>query len=540
MLPILVTLGLLVPGALAGCTSSTGASGDLLLPVAVGLQRDTAGLEQWLQQAADPTSADFLKPLTSQQVVSQFGASPEDAASALQVLQEKGFVGALDASGSILIGTMPASQAESTFDVKIEQKVDNGVTYAYPSRAPKIPDDLASVVIDVAGLAATVTGTGPSASAVSPPASTDVQCPGLSEAIAKMAAISGAESLQSSGIDGSGVRLAVLEVAAVSQASIEAAKSCSGMAIPPVSSTLVGATQPSALIPGSSEPVLDVLAASALAPGLDGIVAYQFDPYSSIVFPLAAAVGDALAGTGPDILSTSVGFCEATEMTGELTIGEWLLAVGAAGGLTTVASAGDTGSSACAPESESESVQYPATSAYATAVGGTTVDVGSSGGQQAVWNADGNAGGGAQTSTLPRPWYQSSVPGPGNRIVPDVASVAAPSEFPPIPICSASGCQLQQVGGTSAAAPAVAAGLALVLQDLRKQRGNQELSLGSVNPVLYSLASGGGAGVLSDVTQGNNDLYSVGCCQAAVGYDAASGWGWLNFGALATAYPKGS
>lgn len=539
VLPILVTLGLLVPGSVAGCTSSTGAPDDLLLPVAVGLQRDSAGLQQWLQQATEPSSADFLKPLTAAQVAAQFGASPQDAATALQALQAKGFVGALDASGSILIGTMPASQAEAAFDVKIEQKVDNGVTYAYPLRAPKVPDDLSSVVTDVAGLARTITGTG--SAAASAPGSTEVQCPGLSAAAARMAMIAGADELQSSGVDGSGVRLAILEVAAVSQASLDAAKACSGLAIPAVTTTLVGTTQVSDLVPDSSEPVLDVLAASALAPGLDGIVAYQFDPYSSMVFPVAAVVGDALAANGPDILSTSVGFCEATQMPGELSIAEWLLAVGAAGGLTTVASAGDTGSSACAPANESESVLYPATSAYASAVGGTTVAAGSaSGQQQAVWNADGNAGGGAQTSTLPRPWYQASVPGPGNRIVPDVASVAAPSEFPPIPICTASGCQLQQVGGTSAAAPTVAAGLALVLQGLRQQRGSQGLRLGMVNPVLYSLASGGGSGALADVTEGNNDLYSVGCCQAAVGYDAASGWGWVDFGTLVAAYPKGS
>jgi kumamolisin len=254
--------------------------------VAVGLQRDTDGLQQWLQQAADPTSANYLKPLTAERIASQFGASADDAATALQVLQEKGFVGALDSSGSILIGTMPVSQAEATFDVKIKQKVVNGVTYAYPSGAPKIPSDLAAVVTDVAGLGRTITGTG--SVPATAPAGTDVQCPGLSEAIAKMASISGVDGLQSSGINGTGVRLAVLEVAEVSQASLEAAKACSGMVISPVTSTLVGATQVSDLYPDSTEPVLDVLAASALAPGLEGIVAYQFDPYSSMVFPLAA------------------------------------------------------------------------------------------------------------------------------------------------------------------------------------------------------------------------------------------------------------
>ncbi|MFM7147014.1 MAG: S8 family serine peptidase, partial [Actinomycetales bacterium] len=387
-----------------------------------------------------------------------------------------------------------------TFDVKIKQKVVDGVTYAYPSRAPKVPNELAGLVTDVAGLGRTLTGTG--SAPASAPAETDVQCPGLSEAIAKMVSISGVDTLQSAGIDGKGVTLAVLEVAEVSQASLDAAKSCSGMAIPPVTSTLVGTTQSSDLIPNSSEPVLDVLAASALAPGLDGIVVYQFDPYSSMVFPLAAAIGDALAANGPDVMSTSVGVCEATLMPGDASIAEWFLAVGAVGGLTTVASSGDTGSSGCAPANQSEAAQYPATSAYATAVGGTAVVAGSGGQQQAVWNASGYAGGGAQTSTLPRPWYQSSVPGPSNRIVPDVSAVAAPTQFPPIPICIATGCSLQQVGGTSAAAPLVAAGLALVLQDIRQQRGSQTLRLGLANPVLYSLASGGGSTALSDVTQG--------------------------------------
>lgn len=538
-----MTLGLLVPGALAGCTNSTGASPDLLLPVAVGLQRDTAGLDQWLQQATDPSSPDFLKSLTAAEVAAKFGASPDASASALETLKAKGFVGGLDPSGSILIGTMPASQAESTFRVKIEQKQDTGVTYVYPAKAPKVPDELAGVVTEVAGLTRTVPAPDSSTASAPTPDVASVQCPGVAKAASGLTTIYGADGLRSSGSDGSGVTMAILEVAAVSQTSIEAAKACSGLTIPPVTSTLVATTQASGLVAGSTEPILDVLAAAAMAPGLDGIRAYEFDPYSSIVFPLAAVVGDALQPGGPDFLSTSVGFCEARQAAADLAVAEWLLAVGAAGGLTTVASAGDTGSSACAPQDTAEAVLYPASSAYATAVGGTALASDSANGrQQVVWNADGNAGGGAQTSTLPRPWYQQSVPGPGNRIVPDVSSIAAPTQFPPIPSCDASGCQLQRVGGTSAGAPAVAAGLALVLQQLRQQRGSKDLRLGMVNPVLYSLASSGVADspAVVDVTEGSNDLYSVGCCQAAVGYDPASGWGWVNFGALATAYPKGS
>jgi hypothetical protein len=41
-----------------------------------------------------------------------------------------------------------------------------------------------------------------------------------------------------------------------------------------------------------------------------------------------------------------------------------------------------------------------------------------------------------------------------------------------------------------------------------------------------------------DVTQGNNDLAGVGCCQAAVGYDPASGLGVPTGATLPAALPK--
>ncbi len=100
------------------------------------------------------------------------------------------------------------------------------------------------------------------------------------------------------------------------------------------------------------------------------------------------------------------------------------------------------------------------------------------------------------------------------------------------------------VGGTSAATPLLAGGIALVDQDLR-MHGRQDLGL--ANSLFYSLgASSSAATVFYDVTQGNDDLgpflaggngEPLGCCTAAVGYDQASGWGSVNvstFAQLAT------
>lgn len=38
---------------------------------------------------------------------------------------------------------------------------------------------------------------------------------------------------------------------------------------------------------------------------------------------------------------------------------------------------------------------------------------------------------------------------------------------------------------------------------------------------------------MRDVTAGTNDLNNVGCCTARPGYDTASGWGSVDFGAVA-------
>jgi hypothetical protein len=93
------------------------------------------------------------------------------------------------------------------------------------------------------------------------------------------------------------------------------------------------------------------------------------------------------------------------------------------------------------------------------------------------------------------------------------------------------------VGGTSAAAPLVAGGLALVDQALRKAHRQD---LGLANPLLYSIdRSPSAASVISDIVANDNDLGQslggapLGCCSAGPGYDEASGLGSVNLAGLA-------
>lgn len=49
-----------------------------------------------------------------------------------------------------------------------------------------------------------------------------------------------------------------------------------------------------------------------MAPGLAGIDVYQFNPYSPLAFPFAAALAGTYAPGVAQIISTSVGVCETT------------------------------------------------------------------------------------------------------------------------------------------------------------------------------------------------------------------------------------
>jgi hypothetical protein len=135
------------------------------------------------------------------------------------------------------------------------------------------------------------------------------------------------------------------------------------------------------------------------------------------------------------------------------------------------------------------------------------------------------------------------------RFVPDVSMLA--DIVPGYAVyCSASGdCvtsadpdSWQTVGGTSAATPLLAGGLALVDQELRL---NGRPDLGFVNPLLYKAGRSAAlrASVFSDVLAYSNDVgpfirgnrKPLGCCAAGRGFDRASGWGSVNMASFGRA-----
>ena len=188
----------------------------------------------------------------------------------------------------------------------------------------------------------------------------------------------------------------------------------------------------------------------------------------------------------------------------------------AVNGVTFTASSGDSGNG----------VEYPAASPDIVGVGGTTLNVDSSGNYlgETAWSGSG----GGQSAYENEPSYQANYPIPndsvGKRGVPDVAYDADPntgfSVYDTVRYLGQKG--WFQVGGTSAGAPQWAA-LFAIANSLRVAAG--KATLGSTDTAVYAVAA---ASVYSsnfhDITSGSNGSCGT-LCTASTGYDYVTGLG---------------
>jgi kumamolisin len=361
--------------------------------------------------------------------------------------------------------------------------------------------------------------------------------------------------LTAAGLNGTGERVALIEINGYKAADISAFASCFALTVPKITQYGVGINRPLAAVDG--ETTLDLEILSAAAPGLKGIDVYESRPLAADVLH-ALTVPLINPGRKPDVISASLGSCEADAKRAiggkNITTVESALQIAAASGISVLASSGDDGSSSCFDEQGvpelREAVSFPASSPWVTSVGGTNfvLNADNSINSQVVWNSPSGAGGGGYSILFKRPGYQNGFTTAKHRVVPDVAMLADTSPGYAI-YCTAKGdCQdappagpWGEFGGTSAGTPLLAGGLAVIDEALRKN-GRQDIGL--ANPLFYKVArSPVGPQVLKDVTTGNNDLFAlvtnglkkVGCCDATVGFDAASGLGGVIMSTLSTA-----
>jgi kumamolisin len=289
-----------------------------------------------------------------------------------------------------------------------------------------------------------------------------------------------------------------------------------------------GANVPGQDANADGEVTLDIEVAGGIAPGAKIAVYFGTNTDDGFIQVVSAAVHDDVRK--PSIISISWGQAEETA-TPQMRQGlAEILQEAAVLGVTVCIAAGDDGS----PDMKKKDwdgkphVDFPASSPFALACGGTRLDASSKPGSpvETVWNggAQGGSTGGGVSNFFSKPAYQdnSKVPPPANpaggRGVPDVSADADPSTGYNVVI----GGQPQPIGGTSAVAPLYAGLLARINQSLASSGGNP---VGFVNPILYGQAFS--AGAFHDVSKGNNDIYQKlnGDFAAGPGWDPCTGLG---------------
>jgi len=272
------------------------------------------------------------------------------------------------------------------------------------------------------------------------------------------------------------------------------------------------------------EVVLDIEVAGGIAPGAKLAVYFAPNTDQGFLNAINTAIHDKVQK--PSVISISWGSEEPAWTQQSLDAFNQAFHNAALLGITVCAAAGDDGSSDGAQDG-SANVDFPASSPWVLACGGTSL-IAPNGTieSETVWNdgSDGGATGGGVSSYFALPSYQAqaNVPlGVGStfrgRGVPDIAGVADPETGYLTLVDGTWGV----IGGTSAVAPLWAGLIALLNQNLGKR-------VGFLHPSLYGTVAQHKA--VNDITSGTNGAYNAG-----PGWDACTGLGTPNGAAILNA-----
>lgn len=451
------------------------------------------------------------EPLTREQFARQFGADPADIAAikafatshGLTVVQEHA-----DRRTVLLSGTV--AKLEAAFGVKLQCFEHASGTYRGREGCIELPAELGGVVEAVLGLDNR------------PQANTHFRVRGnpARRAHARSVAFSPiqlASLYNYPQADGRGQCVGIIELGGgFTQADLQAYFGSLGIEAPKVTAVAVdgGANAPTGDANGpDGEVMLDIEVIGAVAPGAN--IAVYFAPNTDAGFLDAVTTAIHDATNKPSVISISWGSAESNWTAQTMTAMDNAFQAAATLGVTICVASGDNGSSDGVTDG-GDHVDFPASSPYALACGGTSLKAtNSSITSEVVWNdgANGGAGGGGISSFFPVPTWQSGVKVTNasgvatplkNRGVPDVSGDADPETGYNVRIDGTD----TVIGGTSAVAPLWSGLLARINQLAGKP-------VGYIQPQLYKNPK-----ALRDITQGNNGDF-----HASPGWDACTGLG---------------
>ena len=569
----------------------------------------------------NPASPLYHQWLTPDQFAARFGMSAADLTKVETWLEQQGFsIDQVARSKNAIHFSGSVRQVEQAFSTEMHYYKVQGTQHFAPSTELSVPSAIADTVLVIQNLDdfhphshvvyRKNQRVKPSFTAAGSTNATNEQ---IFFAPGDIYTAYNVQPLISASVTGTGQSITLVGQSAIQTSDIENFQNAAGLAVKDPQQFLVPNSGTAAVSPGDeTESDLDLEWSGAMAPGATINFVFvgnsgNYSAFDSILYAIDENIGT--------IISSSYGECEAALPLSTLASGtnlqtglEAAFEQAATQGQTVLSAAGDDGSTDCSGEPglttaqmEALTVDYPASSANVTAMGGTEINQTNSSYEtvglgywqsdpgttnivtsvlqyipEQVWNddaesvADGgttlSAGGGGASALFPKPSYQTGVPGipmDGKRDVPDLALYA--SAFNPgYLFCTSdttafvqgqessctSGFQdadtgdFTAAGGTSFNGPIFSGILALI-----NQKQNYTAGQGLINPTLYTLASNSTtyASSFHDITVGNNDCLggSEFCSgtpgfSAGVGYDQATGLGSIDAANLVAAWPANS
>ncbi|HWE87200.1 MAG TPA: protease pro-enzyme activation domain-containing protein [Terracidiphilus sp.] len=335
-----------------------------------------AALDALMAAQQNPASPQYHQWLTPDQFAARFGVAQSDMDKVQSWLQQQGFaIDGINRSHTAIHFSGSAAQVESAFATGMHYFKVSGEKHFAPSTALSVPASVAPVVADIHNL--------------------DDFRPHPDHVILHRNFTSGqsgnvffgpgdiytAYDVNTTNMNGAGQTIAIMGQSAVTVTDIENFESAAGLTKKDPNLILVPGTGASTSYSGDeSESDLDLEWSGAMAPGASVVFVYtgnngNYGTYDSADYAVDEGIGN--------IISMSYSTCELDPFltSAYVTSQEAIYKQAAAQGQTVLAASGDQGSTSCYGDTnisstatqESLAVNYPASSAYITSVGGTEI-----------------------------------------------------------------------------------------------------------------------------------------------------------------------
>ena len=462
---------------------------------------DSAILDLTISGLYDPTSPTFRQYVSHADFLAQFAPTQADVDAVTAWLATQSLTVKATATNRLLLEIAGSSATlENAFQMTLANAGAGADSYVFAT-PPVIPPAVSAIIAAVIAPDIPAPTGGPPAD-LGTATMTGPASPTTSFLAKDIAGAYGAATLYAAGSQGAGATIGVVGTGGGRPSDLHTF--WGAQAITRNDPVVVTVTTPPTSF--STEATIDLEWAGAIAPAADLIFYGAPDNHDgSLLFAMNEAVGIGVATVITDSFSHHEADVPVEVRAAYDAVGRFA----AATGITLVAASGD-----------SSMVDTPGSSAWWTAVGGTTLTLAANGSiaTEVAWP---NSGCGLSALEAAPTWQTTTVPtAGGKRAVVDV-SVQANSYF------ALHEQKWQALGGTSFASP-VAAGLFAVVTSARISAGKP--AIGYLNPILYGTPAVQAA--LRDVTTGTS-----GANAAAVGWDFPTGFGSLNAATLADALP---